>query len=166
LKGVRFAVDSELGNVSLVAAAVNSICALLGLNTVSAGEVELCIAEAATNAIRHAYHDQPGQTVAILLSVTEGQLQIEVSDNGSPMPAEQERRLLHGTQNVEFRTGDKMSLAEGGRGLQIIHDLMDEVSYVRTDNVNRLRMTKEFQTLASNEGSGHAASLRLKCWNE
>jgi serine/threonine-protein kinase RsbW len=146
LKGVRFAVDSELENVSLVAVAVNSMCALLGLDTVSSGEVELCVAEAATNAIRHAYHDQPGQTVAILFSVTEEHLQIEVSDNGTPMPAEQERRLIHGTQSVEFRKGDRMSLAEGGRGLQIIHDLMDEVSYVRGDHVNRLRMTKQLQT--------------------
>jgi serine/threonine-protein kinase RsbW len=146
LKGVRFSVDSELENVSLVAVAVNSMCALLGLDTTSAGEVELCVAEAATNAIRHAYHDQPGRTVAILLSVTEDHLQIEVSDNGSPMPAEQERRLLHGTRSAEFRAGDRMSLAEGGRGLQIIHDLMDEVSYVRTDKVNRLRMIKQFQT--------------------
>lgn len=146
MKGVRFSVESELENVSLVAVAVNSICALLGLDTVSAGEVELCVAEAATNAIRHAYHDQAGQTVAIFLSVAEDHLQIEVSDNGSPMPAEQERRLLHGTQSIEFRMGDRMSLAEGGRGLQIIHDLMDEVSYVRADNVNRLRMIKQLQT--------------------
>jgi serine/threonine-protein kinase RsbW len=145
LKCVRFAVDSELENVSLVAVAVNSICALLGLGTVSAGEVELCVAEAATNAIRHAYHDQPGQTVSVHLSITKDHLQIEVSDNGSPMPAEQEWRLLHGTQRVEFRTGDRMSLAEGGRGLQIIHDLMDDVSYIRSDDVNRLRMIKHLQ---------------------
>ena len=146
MKGVRFAVDSELENVSLVAVAVNSICRQLGLDAVNAGEVELCVAEAATNAIRHAYHDQPGQTVAIFLSATQEHLQIEVSDNGSPMPAEQEQRLLHGTQSVEFQAGDRMSLAEGGRGLQIIHDLMDEVSYFTADNVNRLRMIKQHQT--------------------
>jgi anti-sigma regulatory factor (Ser/Thr protein kinase) len=62
------------------------------------------------------------------------------------MPAEQERRLLLGTQSVEFRMDERMSLAEGGRGLQIIHDLMDEVSYVSTDSVNRLRMIKQLQT--------------------
>jgi anti-sigma regulatory factor (Ser/Thr protein kinase) len=38
---------------------------------------------------------------------------------------------------------DRRSLPEGGRGLQIIHDLMDEVSYIRSDNINRLIMKKQ-----------------------
>jgi anti-sigma regulatory factor (Ser/Thr protein kinase) len=74
------------------------------------------------------------------------QLNIEVSDSGTPMPVEQEQRLLHGTQALEFQTTDRSSLPEGGRGLQIIHDLMDEVSYVRLGNINRLIMKKQLAT--------------------
>jgi len=146
LKGLSFAIDSSLGNVSLVAVAVNRICVQLGLDDLSAGQVELCIAEAATNAIRHAYHDEPGHTVAIALAAGTDQLNIEVSDSGTPMPVEQEQRLLHGTQTLEFQTKDLSSLPEGGRGLQIIHDLMDEVSYVRSGNINRLIMRKQLVT--------------------
>jgi serine/threonine-protein kinase RsbW len=142
LKGLSFTIDSDLGNVSLVAVAVNRICAQLGLDEVSAGQVELCIAEAATNAIRHAYHDESGHTVTIALMASANQLHIEVSDSGTPMPAEQEHRLVHGTHVWELPTNDRSSLSEGGRGLQIIHDLMDEVSYVRVGNLNRLMMTK------------------------
>ena len=143
MKGLSFTIDSDLGNVSLVAVAVNRICAQLGLDEMSAGQVELCIAEAATNAIRHAYHDEPGHTVAIALAASANQLHIEVSDSGTPMPAEQEQRLVHGTRAWEVPTTDRSSLPEGGRGLQIIHDLMDEVSYVRAGNLNRLMMTKQ-----------------------
>ena len=146
MKGLSFAIDSNLGNVSLVAVAVNRICVQLGLDDLTAGQVELCIAEAVTNAIRHAYHDEPGHTVAIALVAGTDQLNIEVSDSGTPMPVEQEQRLLHGTQPVEFQTTDRKSLPEGGRGLQIIHDLMDEVSYVRLDNSNRLIMRKQLAT--------------------
>jgi serine/threonine-protein kinase RsbW len=143
LKGLSLAIDSDLSNVSLVAVAVNRICVQLGLDNLRAGEVELCIAEAATNAIRHAYHDEPGHTVAIALAAGADQLHIEVSDSGTPMPPELEERLVHGTQIFESQTTDRNSLPEGGRGLQIIHDLMDEVSYVRQDNSNRLIMTKQ-----------------------
>jgi serine/threonine-protein kinase RsbW len=143
LKGLSFSIDSHLGNVSLVAVAVNRICVQLGLDDLSAGQVELCIAEAATNAIRHAYHGEPGHTVVIALAAGTDQLNIEVSDSGTPMPVEQEQRLLYGTQAIEFQTTDRSSLSEGGRGLQIIHDLMDEVSYVRSGNMNRLIMRKQ-----------------------
>jgi serine/threonine-protein kinase RsbW len=143
LKGLSFSIDSHLGNVSLVAVAVNRICMQLGLDDLSAGHVELCVAEAATNAIRHAYHGEPGHTVVIALAVGTDQLNIEVSDRGTPMPVEQEQRLLHGTQANEIQTAHRSSLPEGGRGLQIIHDLMDEVSYVRLGNINRLSMRKQ-----------------------
>jgi serine/threonine-protein kinase RsbW len=143
LKGLSFVIDSDLGNVSLVAVAVNRICVQLGLDEVSAGQVELCIAEAATNAIRHAYHSEPGHTVAIALAIGADQLQVEISDSGTPMPAEQQQRLRHGTRASEFQAEDRSSLSEGGRGLQIIHDLMDEVSYIRMGSVNRLKMTKQ-----------------------
>jgi serine/threonine-protein kinase RsbW len=146
LKGLSFAIDSHLGNVSLVAVAVNRICVELGLDDLSAGQVELCIVEAATNAIRHAYHDEPGHTVGIALAAYTDQLNIEVSDSGTPMPVEQEQRLLHGTHAIQSQTSDRSSLPEGGRGLQIIHDLMDEVSYVRLGNINRLIMKKQFAT--------------------
>ena len=146
MKGLSFAIDSNLGNVSLVAVAVNRICVELGFDDLSAGQVELCIAEAATNAIRHAYHDEPGHTVAIALAASSDQLNIEVSDSGTPMPVEQEQRLLHGTQAIELQTTDRSSLQEGGRGLQIIHDLMDEVAYVRSGNFNRLIMKKRLAT--------------------
>jgi serine/threonine-protein kinase RsbW len=143
LKRLDLSIDSDLANVSLVAVAVNRVCVQLGLDDVSAGQVELCIAEAATNAIRHAYHDEPGHTVAIALAAGVDQLHIEVSDSGTSMPAEEEQRLLHGTQAFEIQTTDLRSLAEGGRGLQIIHELMDEVSYVRAGKLNRLLMTKQ-----------------------
>jgi serine/threonine-protein kinase RsbW len=143
LKGLSFAIDSDLGNVSLVAVAVNRVCVQLGLDDLSAGQVELCIAEAATNAIRHAYHDERGHTVAIALAAGADQLRIEVSDSGTSMGAEQEQRLVHGTKAIELPASHRSSLPEGGRGLQIIHDLMDEVSYVRGGNFNRLTMTKQ-----------------------
>ena len=146
MKGLSFAIESDLCNVSLVAVAVNRICRQLGLDELSAAQVELCIAEAATNAIRHAYHDEPGHTVAIALAADQDQLHIEVSDSGTPMPVEQVQKLLHGSPVVDFEITDRSCLPEGGRGLQIIHDVMDEVSYVRLAKLNRLKMRKRLRS--------------------
>jgi serine/threonine-protein kinase RsbW len=142
LKGVHFAIDSELGNVSLIAIAVNRICLHLGLDEASAGELELCVTEAATNSIRHAYHGEHGHTVEIELTVQPNHLCLEVSDSGTPMPVEQVHQLQDGKLCLEFRPDDRNVLAEGGRGLRIIRRLMDEVSYSRVGNHNRMIMIK------------------------
>jgi serine/threonine-protein kinase RsbW len=142
LKGVHFAIDSELSNVSLIAIAVHKICLHLGMDEASAGESELCVAEAATNSIRHAYHGEPGHVVAIELAVQPDQLRIEVSDSGTPMPAEQAHNLRDDRLSLEIQPTDRNVIAENGRGLRIIHHLMDEVSYSRVGNRNRMIMIK------------------------
>jgi serine/threonine-protein kinase RsbW len=136
---VCLTIDSTLGDVPLAAVAINRICVHIGLGEFQAREVELCIAEAATNAIRHAYHGQAGETVSITVSTEIDRLHIDVCDTGTPIPAGQVERLLRGAEIVEI---DRASLLEGGRGLQIIHDLMDEVAYTREGNLNRLQLTK------------------------
>jgi serine/threonine-protein kinase RsbW len=142
MSALRLTIDSNLSDVSLVAVAINQICVHIGMDELQASQVELCIAEAATNAIRHAYHGQRGQTVSIAVSTDVDRLQIEVCDWGTPMPPEQIDRLIHGAEIVEVDGTDRALLEEGGRGLQIIHNLMDEVSYIRDQSLNRMQLTK------------------------
>jgi serine/threonine-protein kinase RsbW len=142
VSSVRLVIESNLSDVSLVAVAVNRICVYLGLDEIQADQVELCITEAVTNAILHAYHGESGQTVSIAVSTSADQLHFEVSDSGTPMSAEHVERLIRNSKLFEVEGIDRASLPEGGRGLQIIHDLMDEVAYIRKDNVNRLQLTK------------------------
>jgi serine/threonine-protein kinase RsbW len=147
---IHFVIDSDLGEVSLVAMAVNRICIHLGLDEIQASEVELCVAEAVTNAIRHAYHGAPGRTVSIAVSPRKQALQIDVFETGTPMGDEHVERLLRGAKSIEAEESDRTALAEGGRGLQIIHDLMDEVAYSREGSLNRLRLTKRIGTAKPN----------------
>lgn len=135
-------IDSNLEDVSLVAVVVNKMCVYLGLGDAQARQVELCIAEAATNAVRHAYHGQTGETISIMVSIDIGCLHVEVCDTGTPMLEEQVERLIHGVEFAEVDGRDRSSLLEGGRGLQIIHDLMDEIAYTRDGELNRLQLTK------------------------
>lgn len=139
---LRLVIDSDLSDVSLVALAVNKICVHLGMDQAQASEVELCIAEAVTNVIIHAYHRESGHTVSIEVSTSKDQLDIEISDSGSAMSPRHVEQLTHSPKLIEVEGIDRASLPEGGRGLQIIHDLVDEVAYTRAGNLNRLQLTK------------------------
>jgi serine/threonine-protein kinase RsbW len=149
---VYLGIASELADVSLAAVAVNGICLHLGFNRVEASQVELCIAEALTNAIRHAYHGESGHTVSIAVSVDADQMQIDVCDAGTPMSSDHVSKLLHGAAAVDVEPIDKALIAEGGRGLQIIHDLMDKVAYFREGEVNRLQLTKRVPVTGREQG--------------
>jgi serine/threonine-protein kinase RsbW len=139
---LRLSIDSNLADVSLVAVAVSSACTYLGLDTASASQVELCIVEAVTNAIQHAYHGKPGQVVSVVISSEVDLLQLEVIDNGTPMSSKNLEHLLQGTDIFQVRDIDRAALVESGRGLQIIHDLMDDVAYTSENSFNRLQLTK------------------------
>jgi serine/threonine-protein kinase RsbW len=142
LKSLELGIESDLGNVNLVAVATNRVCRELGLDESRAGQIELCVAEATTNAIRHAYQGQPGHLVEVRLSASHEELQVEVIDSGTPMPLKHQQVLLEGSKPFDVQPADLRSLAEGGRGLQIIFELMDKVSYVSGEANNRLIMTK------------------------
>jgi serine/threonine-protein kinase RsbW len=139
---LELVIDSNLSDVALVAVAVKNICLYLGLDKSGANEVELCVVEAVTNAIKHAYHGNSGHPVSVLVSVSAEELQLEVTDCGTSMAASQVERLVEGTDVVEMDRIDQSSLAESGRGLQIIHDLMDKAAYIKKGNLNCLRLTK------------------------
>ncbi len=138
---IRLVIESELSNVGLMAMAVNKICVFHGMNEVEAYQVELCVSEAATNAIVHAFERSSEHEVSLLVTVESSRLTLECADTGKPMSSEQVERVTRKSLQSEPETG---SLSEGGRGLHIIRGVMDEVSYIRDGDSNCLKMTKWF----------------------
>jgi serine/threonine-protein kinase RsbW len=148
---LNLVIDSDLDEVTLVALAVNRICLHVGLDEAQASQVELCIVEAVTNVIRHGYHGRRGEKISIAISTGTKQIHIEVSDSGTCIPAHLVEKLIRGTSVVEAEALDRASLAESGRGLQIIHDLMDEVAYTSENGLNCLQLTKYIPALQQGE---------------
>jgi serine/threonine-protein kinase RsbW len=138
---IRFLIDSELGAASLVAIASHSLSRHAGFEELRAYEIELCVTEAVTNAIRHAYHAEPGHEVSVSLSIENDGVELEVCDQGTSMLVGHIKKLVRGDPDEGDLT-DTETLAEGGRGLQIMHDLMDDVAYFTDGNGNHLRMVK------------------------
>ncbi len=92
--------------------------------------INLVLTESMTNAIRHAHEGDPTKEVHLTISIQESNLVIKVYDQGqgfdiskAPMP--------------KFKCLD-----EHGRGVFIIHSLMDSVTYREFDGGHVLEMIK------------------------
>ncbi|WP_162844222.1 ATP-binding protein [Sinobacterium caligoides] len=101
-------------------------------------KLELCIAEVANNSIRHAYQLQSGQPIWLAAKVEQHRLNIQVIDRGMSLPWWRLSQQLDWEQ-VQVENPD--SWAVDGRGLQIVRDLMDEVSYDSIEGNNIFTMT-------------------------
>ena len=96
-----------------------------GLGAEALHDVKLAMSEAVTNAIRHGSRS-PDDSVRIMATEESGALVIEVVDSGTFVP-----RVV--------RRGD---LPEGGRGLEFMRVLMDEVDLRPGRQGTLLRMAK------------------------
>ncbi len=138
----RFTIESNLSDVFLVSVVIRGVCDHLGLNPAEASLVDLSAVEAVTNVIKHAYLGTPGHEVAVEVLAAGERLDLFVRDRGQSMPEEQVAKLRDGSNVLEFDPLDLELVPEGGMGLQIIHQLMDETAYITEAGINCLRLTK------------------------
>ena len=134
---IELCIDSRLENVALVGAAVNAISAGLGFPEGERANIELCVVEAVSNCVRHAYREEPGHEVRVHVRADEAGVEIHVFDDGSPVP--EENRI---PREPDFDPNDLLSIPEGGRGTFLMHTLMDSVRYGKVGGANLLAMTK------------------------
>ena len=88
----------------------------------TAHDVVLAVDEACTNAIRHAYEGRSDGAVELILHAEPDHLEIQVSDQGLPCPTKcAVKRPLQRAKPDE--------LEPGGLGIQLIHEVFDEVDF-------------------------------------
>jgi anti-sigma regulatory factor (Ser/Thr protein kinase) len=90
-------------------------------------DVVLAIDEACTNAIRHAYGGRPDCCVELTLHAEPDYLEFQVSDQGLPCPPERVARRKLVPPGVD-------ELEAGGLGIQLIHEVFDEVDFCPREN--------------------------------
>ena len=92
--------------------------------------LNLVLTEALANAICHGNDCDPEKDVEVNISISDEDLIIRVFDQGKGFDIE-------ALSNLEAKTHD-----EGGRGIEIILKLMDQVTYNHEGELNVLEMTK------------------------
>lgn len=90
------------------------------------------LTEAIVNSIKYGCNTVSGCKVKICISLTSILLIIKVFDSGQGFDF----------NSLQNKTSDFKQLQEGGRGLQIINELMDSVAYKKSNNGNVLEMRK------------------------
>jgi len=92
--------------------------------------LNLVLTEALANAICHANACDPSKEVRVSISATDKDLTIRVFDQGQGFDIQK-------LSKIKVKSSD-----EGGRGVQIIFKLMDQVEYLKKNSGHVLQMTK------------------------
>jgi serine/threonine-protein kinase RsbW len=131
---LKLTIDSRLENIGLVGLSVQALSVYLGFDEVEAYRIQLGVVEAVTNVVKHAYGLQPDHEIKVEISLHPDRISFRITDKGSPMK-------MFG-RPLKFDPADLASLPEGGMGLHIILQVMDEVNYQMVDGANILVMSK------------------------
>ena len=81
----------------------------------SIADIELALTEACTNVLKHGGSDHEYE---LLIEIGSEHCSIQVSDAGS------------GFDHADLRPGEESTTAEGGRGIQLMRALVDEIRFV------------------------------------
>ncbi len=127
-------VESCLENLPLVGSAIKGVCSLVIKDAVELYQIELCVIEAASNIVKHAYNNQPGRFFEITVTITENNIDFELVDNGLV-------GIITMANELHFDPECPETIPESGMGLYLINQLMDEVSFtsINGQNVTHLR---------------------------
>ena len=68
-KRIKFTIESKLENVPLIGMSVSKLCSLIHLSDIETYQIELCVVEAVTNSIKHAYGLETGRQVEVIFTI-------------------------------------------------------------------------------------------------
>jgi anti-sigma regulatory factor (Ser/Thr protein kinase) len=130
-------IGSRLDQVWAAGISVHAVALRLGFPELDAYQIELATVEVVNNAIQHARRG-PGQAVDITLDASEALLSIDVSDDGQPAPTDWLNECVR-----EAGGGDpEQDVIESGRGLMVLNQIMQQVTYYRAAQRNHVRMVR------------------------
>ena len=132
---IVFRVPARLADVRLIGLSVHALFVDLGFSEVEAFQLELAITEAANNIVKHSYNYRKGATISLKFTTTPKQVSCVFVDTGKF------ENFLKNNGLDDIAT-DTKKLSQNTRGIFIICDVMDEVSYRRSGDKNILTLVK------------------------
>lgn len=130
-------IENKMTEIARVAALVDSFAAEHGLSNEVMVALNVSLDEILNNIISYAYedaesHDISVRLISVRLELLRQKVEVTVEDDGKPFDP-----LAVGISDP----GTKPR-AEGGAGLKFVRNLTDELTYVRRDGINQLRLAK------------------------
>ncbi len=138
---IKLTIESNLDDVPLIGIAVNRFCAYAAFSESDAFNIELCVIEAVTNSIKHAYAEKSGQEVMVTFTLSDEEAVFEICDKGTPMDPGRLKKADLDDSDAEKYSID--TILESGRGLGIMKKIMDNVEYQSKGECNCLILKKK-----------------------
>lgn len=135
---ITLTITSKWENVRIAALCAKEI-AHQAFDEAALVEIEVAVVETVNNCIEHAYAGSDEHQVTIRYLLADDQLVIEIIDDGKVM-AKNFLDNLH--TDFDFDPTDFDNLPEGGMGLKLVKNCMDEVCYQHNGEHNLWVLTK------------------------
>ncbi|TNF94374.1 MAG: ATP-binding protein [Gammaproteobacteria bacterium] len=139
LRMIEMRINSGVEQISQLSVSSRALALLNNFSEKQSSEIELAVNEAVTNVIEHAYEEDETRPIIMKLNFTNDEMIIEILDQGIAAP---EKLLQSAKKEFADLPDDPNEIDEGGRGLTLMLNLMDEVEIKTDDNWNILRMKK------------------------
>ena len=132
---MKLTFKNEEQELSRVAEFMESVCEELQLDPHVAMKLQLAIEEMVTNVIFYAYPEGTRADITLIAESDGDELTFVLSDSGKPFdPTAKEDADLD---------VNPMDREQGGMGILIVKNIMNEVSYQRLGEMNQLTMKKK-----------------------
>lgn len=129
----KIEIPSEIGYIRKVSTEILEHLQRLRIDESIQFDVRLAVEEAVRNAIEHGHHRNKDLPIAVSYEVDKDKIEIEVEDRGEGFDLK---------KIADPRTRENL-MKEGGRGVFLMFELMDEVRYNKKGN--RVKMAKFFK---------------------
>ncbi len=118
---IKLRISSSPTHLPVVRAAVSKVCEISGLDEEACGNIMLCVDEALTNIIRHAYDGAPDRPIEIELCT--------LGPADSPCLRIRLRDYGKHVDPSKIKSRDLSDVRPGGLGVHIITECMDSVEF-------------------------------------
>jgi len=126
---------NDVQEVPQLSAFVDAVCEALDLDMNTTLKLNLAIEEAVVNVMNYAYPTGTAGTVTIETEADDEWLTFVISDSGKPFDPTLKKEI-DTTLPMEERS-------IGGLGIHLVRQIMDSISYERTDGTNVLTLRKK-----------------------
>lgn len=153
---VHLELPVNLGYLSVLSSAINALLEIEKMKTSTADKIRLAVHEACANIIDHAHPKDNDQYISIILVLDQklGQFRADLFDMGrsfEPPPGNAatnwQRDILENGSRYFLESVSEPTLEQDrGRGLYLMHQLMDHISCLVTDEGNHWQLIKRYET--------------------
>ncbi len=122
--------NSDPANLAMARRAIEAFCGASGFSENTCGQIMICLNEALTNIMRHAYKGATDRPIELKIDIADDALRIRVRDWGS------------GVNPLELPQRKHDLRRPGGLGLVCMRQLMDEILFESQDDGMMLTMSR------------------------